>query len=125
MPRLATSALFYASLAAVFAFCPMQRASADTPLALNTGNDLDQVCAATSVANRVICQEFILGVLRGIDAEAVWASTKPPSCVPEGVTIGQSVDVVLQYLSRNPEIRHLSGPYLILSAMHKAFPCSK
>jgi len=46
-------------------------------------------------------------------------------CIPPDVQSGQLKDVVLQYLSRHPEKRQLSGGALITFALHESFPCSQ
>ena len=38
-------------------------------------------------------------------------------CVPKGVTLGQTIDVVFKYLDANPERRHLNAAYLAREAM--------
>jgi hypothetical protein len=46
-------------------------------------------------------------------------------CIPVGVTRGQLIDVVLHYLERTPESRHLSAWSLVEDAYAQTFPCRK
>lgn len=44
-------------------------------------------------------------------------------CIPTGITNGQYLDVVLDFLRRNPRHRHQYMPAVFVVAMSEAFPC--
>jgi hypothetical protein len=46
-------------------------------------------------------------------------------CVPPAVTLGQGMDIVLQFLETHPELRHQSTSVLIILATREKFSCSK
>lgn len=46
-------------------------------------------------------------------------------CIPGGVTRGQMMHVVLNYLDANPEQWQYGSPMMIGRALSKAFPCKK
>jgi hypothetical protein len=45
-------------------------------------------------------------------------------CIPDGVTNGQSVKVVVRYLDQHPEALHKFAGLLVFEALTDAFPCS-
>ncbi len=45
-------------------------------------------------------------------------------CVPSNVTNGQYMDVVLDFLRRNPRHRHQYTVAIFVAAMNEAFPCA-
>ena len=44
-------------------------------------------------------------------------------CVPNKVTVGQMADVVVKYLTNNPENRQEQAHYLVRLALTEAWPC--
>jgi len=46
-------------------------------------------------------------------------------CVPEGVTIGQMLDVYVEWLHAHPADRHMEASTLFYVATRDAFPCPK
>lgn len=44
-------------------------------------------------------------------------------CTPANVTNGQTQDVVKNYLTRHPELRHKPAALLVSQAFVEAFPC--
>lgn len=87
-----------------------------------TGNDLYKICGGT-VETTPICSAYITGVTDAF----IFASTKnvPNSpCLPyDTVTIAQIRDIVVKYLSENPDQRHYTASSNILVALKRAFPC--
>lgn len=67
--------------------------------------------------NASYCQGYVIGVVDTIDGVF--------TCLPEGVTVGQSIDIVTRYLAAHPEIRHMEGAALITNALKESFPCKK
>ena len=52
-------------------------------------------------------------------------ATQRTHCAPESITIGQSVDIVRNFLANNPQIRHMSAAVLILAAIFATWPCQE
>ena len=81
------------------------------------------------------CREFANGVntgqgyMRGSCSGRVMAifdvSRALEICAPDGVSGGQAVSVVVQYLDRNPARWHESITLLIIEAMRDAWPCKR
>ena len=46
-----------------------------------------------------------------------------PLCFPEGVQVGQGIDIICNYLQANPATRHNDGADLAAVAMFSAFQC--
>lgn len=46
-------------------------------------------------------------------------------CLDANVTVGQLSDMVKQYLSVNPEIRHYQADTLVVHVLKSSFPCRK
>lgn len=44
-------------------------------------------------------------------------------CLPKGVTLGQTVRVILKYLENSPQSLHMDFPILALYALGAAWPC--
>ena len=44
-------------------------------------------------------------------------------CVPAEATLVQAVDIVKQYLDRNPMKHHMAAAGLVAEALQLAFPC--
>lgn len=92
------------------------------------GNALYSDCTAkpnssTYYQSDAYCMGYILGVTDTLTTMRI--INKRNSCIPENVTAGQIRDIVLQYLQRTPEKRHLPADYLVLSAINSAFNCSE
>ena len=69
-----------------------------------------------------------MGYVAGVaDAESarVGAGAKPIWCNPDGVTYGQTFDIVGRYLESHPERRQLDRAILIYEALAQAWPCPK
>ena len=46
-------------------------------------------------------------------------------CAPEGVTAGQMRDMVRNYLTSYPAVRHLSADLLVLHVLKSTWPCAQ
>ena len=93
-----------------------------------TGNSLFDVCSDSHHINEAYCKGYVAGVADAISQmNAVKANgwTTPSTCIPQGekVTQDQLKDVVVQYLTAHPEIRHVAAAGLTLLALQAAFPC--
>lgn len=46
------------------------------------------------------------------------------ACFPEGgISNAQATRIVVKYLEDNPAILHVDGQFLVVQALHNAFPC--
>jgi len=80
------------------------------------GNQLHDMCSASSPVDQALCLTYVMGVLDGtryLDA--------PPG-TPKGATGGQVRDVVARYLVNHPESRTLPARKIIRSAVIDAWP---
>jgi hypothetical protein len=64
-----------------------------------------------------------LGIILGL-ADAVRLQKPRRFCVPDGVTQGQMVRVVVNYIDRHPETMHLRFSALAFHALKEAWPCN-
>ncbi|MBI2725425.1 MAG: hypothetical protein HYX42_04165 [Polaromonas sp.] len=69
---------------------------------------------------------FVVGYIAGIsDADRGAAKRmRPASCIPNGVSLGQMIDVTWKYLRDNPSTRHEPAAFLVREAMIASWPCS-
>ena len=113
-----------AGAAAVALLLPLAAAPAPAapPLPLLTGNDLQARCEETTTSDPVLWG-VCLGYVMGVAELAGQGSVKPRACFSAQVTSGQMVDVVRQWLDRNPARRHLPAAGLVATALQQAFPC--
>ena len=71
-----------------------------------------------------------MGLVDGFAGAAAFYESQPGApgaiCFPEdGMTIGQSVDLVVQYLEGHPEQLHESSTVLIFGAFLDNYPCEQ
>jgi hypothetical protein len=95
--------------------------------AFDTGNRLYEKCSTektspTYYQNMDYCLAYVVGIVdavngadRGIDGYKI--------CVPDSANRGQAADIVLAWLTKSPEKRHLSASTHVMYALHKAWPC--
>ena len=96
-------------------------AIADAPrvrIAYLTGNTFLSQCRNS----RVTCEIYVQGVNDGLFAAMIGTNRDLPYCIPEGSTISQVTDVVLNFMERYPEDRHLLAPTIIANALQMAWP---
>jgi Rap1a immunity proteins len=107
---------------------------------LQTGNGFVRDCADIdaqrgeitdrSLANIAVCTGYMMGLHDGISVMVAVANQsnktaiKVPFCLPDSVTLGQEVRVVLKYVRANPEKAHMDTSVLAIKALEEAFPCS-
>ena len=135
--------LVFAILAAVPAYA--QKPTKDIS---ESGNRFLEVCSVIEKADRSeritesdlddvsFCTGFMIGVNDGASVGIFMVkSVKSLSdlkgkmddisiCLPEGVTTGQEIRVLLKYLHAHPEQAHLPTAGLVMMAEFDAFPCS-
>jgi hypothetical protein len=88
-----------------------------------SGNDLHGYC---SVDRGNLHYAQYMGICQGFVAGVVDSSLRPLSfrvCVPAGVTLQQTADVVTNYLRDHPEERHYTAQSLVVFALQQAWPC--
>lgn len=108
-----------------------------------TGNELLADCAAdqgtaTGQMQYLLCSEYIAGVVDTWDlvgSLSIAMSAEDdgkinpdklrftPVCRPDGVTVGQIVDIVVKYLENHPEERHEYAHKLVLTVLIENFKC--
>jgi hypothetical protein len=93
-------------------------------LTFQTGNELLRLCQADSYSQG-ICLGFVMGVADAMEAAQSTRGTVAGwrACRVTQVTGGQAEDVVLRFLTRHPEQRHLTNSSLVAQALAEAFPC--
>lgn len=87
----------------------------------DTGNTLHEQCQDGSGFSSGICMGYAVGV-----ADAMMKKRKLlgyQACFPKGVTRAQVMDVVMAWLTKHPEKRHLAAWSLVIVALDEAFPC--
>lgn len=111
-----------------------------TPFAQNlTGNEVLNACVDKNDSTlEAFCTGYIKGVIEGLKwgsalpalldkqtaEEAELASSRLVGfCIPEEATLQQDIDIVIQYLQKNPQDRQGSARFLVQLALDEAFPC--
>lgn len=91
---------------------------------LKNGNELLGECMATEYGADTIEEQ--MRVNSCINYVSGWVDGHLPLsfCIPEGVTLGQLIDVALKDLKENPQTRHEPAGSLLLKSFTAAFPCS-
>ena len=68
-----------------------------------------------------------LGLTQGVRQTLIIVDDDQPkiykTCIPESITNGQGMRIVLKYLQDNPDKLHESEAILVYLAYRKAFPC--
>jgi len=85
------------------------------------GNTLLKVCTSTNTTDRSYCNGYVGGIVDSITEVGSMSGRK--ACLPAGVMSSQARDVVIQWLQRNPQVRHFTAPGLVAKALSEAFPC--
>lgn len=66
-----------------------------------------------------ICLFYVSGVLDGFQI----GDSATKICIPDGASLGEQALVVSKYLNQHPEKLHNAPQYLVIDAVHTAFPC--
>ena len=97
-----------------------------------TGNDLLRECRRQESGSRAYCLGLIVGAAQAAGLVRFIAPQPTPGetdfstlggCPPDGVTFGQTRDIVVRFLEQNPAKRHDDFVVLVLEALQLAFPC--
>ena len=89
-----------------------------------TGNDLLERRSASASANPIqwgVCLGYVMAIADLLGQGRPVSGVR--ACVSADVTSGQLMDVVRQWLERNPARRHVNGATLVAVALQQAFPC--
>ena len=81
-----------------------------------TGNELYNQCSNYMPAEALFCQGYVAALSDSLGPEY-------KVCMPNEVTLGQAMDVVITFLRAHPELRHLTAWSLVQNALAQAFPC--
>ena len=82
-----------------------------------SGNTLLQKLSSSDAFDRVHGLGFILGVYDVYVGITI--------CAPENITAGQLKDMIQNYLTNNPAIRHYTAESLINRALQQVWPCKQ
>lgn len=86
-------------------------------MAFESGNELFDVCnARVNDQRQLFCVGYIEGASDALNSQGT-------ICTPKDITVRQTVDVILNYLRKHPEQRHMAAPVLTGAALVQAFPC--
>ena len=80
-----------------------------------SGNDLWERLNGTE-GQKYLALGYVAGVSDALNNRVI--------CMPSA-TMGQTRDIVKQYLENNPSLRHYSADSLIYNALAPVWPCSK
>jgi hypothetical protein len=84
-----------------------------------TGNQLYENCTSeTNLALKTFCLGYVAGIFDSLD-------TLRMTCRPNEVTMGQTQDIVVNYLRDHPEERHHGASDVVGVVLVKTFPCKK
>ncbi|PMZ76949.1 Rap1a/Tai family immunity protein [Pseudomonas sp. FW305-70] len=72
-----------------------------------------------------VCAGYVQGVESTVGFYSDDLANDAKFCVPNGVTNGQLVRIVVKYLKDNPKQLNLTRTGLVWSALKDAYPCNK
>ena len=120
----------------VVAFLCSAFVSAQAELPEDSGNALMRQCAAIDkdhaqrtsqeFEDTMVCLTYVSAFVQGMEYGVELAGTKVsgrPFCLPDRVEHGQTVRIVLKYIQDHPKESQKATPFLIVLALHKAYPC--
>jgi hypothetical protein len=70
--------------------------------------------------NTYFGQGHALGYVMGVSD----VFTGESHCLPPGVNAGQVMDVVKNFLTNNPEVRHRPADVIVYAVLKNSFPCA-
>jgi Rap1a immunity proteins len=86
-----------------------------------TGNELYKACeneAYSRTNDNYLARGICFGIVIGV-------AYYTPSCDPPGVTYGQTLKVVVQYMQQHPEILQKELAVIARDALLRAWPCKQ
>ncbi|MEP5188127.1 MAG: Rap1a/Tai family immunity protein [Marinomonas sp.] len=92
------------------------------------GNELLAKCSTPKgdtlfYMHQSYCIAYVVGSVDALTSAQTIDGFPTIICVPENVSSNQLKDIVLLYLEKHPEDRHLGGSTIVMVAVAKAFPC--
>ena len=84
-----------------------------------TGNDIQKWGEDSSTSN------LYFGMMYGYIAGAYDSTAGVIHCAPQSVKLQQIVDMVRNYVTANPAMRHFSGDAIVGFVLGKQWPCPK
>ena len=88
------------------------------PFHFMSGNEVYEDCTGPKGPPKMgICIGYVVGISDALNMDG-------SVCTPANVTVGQVVDVIVNYLQANPKYRHISASLLAGAALREAFPCN-
>jgi len=100
---------------------PMARAQ-EKGISWHNGNWLVDACEDGDRWEE--CQEYILGVMDGVNLAAN-GRFPLPYCLPKQIDSGQLIRVVRRYLNNHPEDLYYAAASEVTAALKNAFPCNE
>lgn len=82
-----------------------------------SGNDLHKDINDSSAQSNMYALGYIVGVTDTLIGTTI--------CIPQGVSQGQLMDVVKNFLNRAPQARNLPANVLVMVAVEEHWPCPK
>jgi Rap1a immunity proteins len=84
----------------------------------------DPASSQAEKLTRVLCQQYVLGVVDGHEAATgVNPTSARVFCLPEGISNAQLTDLVIQELATTDPDSNKSAAFRVFDALQKAFPC--
>jgi hypothetical protein len=80
-------------------------------------------CTSPEAYGQIECANYVRALVDYDELRSTSLKQKRFICAENGVTIGQSLDVVLKYLRAKPKDQHLPFVLLAHRALVTAFPC--
>jgi Rap1a immunity proteins len=112
----------------VFAICILiASASQSSAQAIANGNDIREACqfAARGPENELELSKasFCKGFVKTIISVGRRLNKPDSFCAPDGVTVGQAINVFLKYLNDNPDKAQQAAADLAITAFGTAWRC--
>lgn len=82
-----------------------------------TGNELHALLHSNKDSDWFNSIGYITGVAD--------ATREVVHCIDPNASAGQIMEMVKQYLERNPQIRHLPANYIVVHVLKQTWPCKK
>jgi hypothetical protein len=120
---------FIISTSLVLALTQVELAAADPPSANNSPSANEVMPGCRSLLKRYHAgQDYKVGTGTRRETDCgdllyLFTLFREKTCIPEGVTTGQIVAVVVKYADEHPQDMHLEFAEVVASALVEAWPC--
>jgi Rap1a immunity proteins len=88
---------------------------------INSGGDFLAVCQYENNRPPDVCLAYVAGVAGTLALN--WSDTGQRICVPDNTTLRTTLDLVLQYITDNPEKRNQKTIFLVAQVTIKKYAC--